>query len=152
MIGIIMKKNFIYLSLFSLLISLFLLSCETAGERDRTEKGSLSATTNINTIWNGTKNYTFREKKQFKTDVDAAKEKLNNKIDELQKIAGTMWGNSKANYNNAVEKLKEEKEILNKRMSNFNDATNENWNDFKSGVNSILNDIERTLESITGNS
>ena len=142
-----MKKNTIYIMFLSLLISVMLVSCET-GKEKRVDKSSDSASGNsISIIWNNTKNYSFEQKEKFKNDVEKAREKLNNKIDELQKKAGLTTGNAKANYNKGIEKLKEEREVLNKKMSDFNNVTEQNWNDFKSGVTSVWRDIEKTWKN-----
>lgn len=147
-----MKKNFFCVSFFSLLISFLTISCGIPKEGKIKDKISNSEIrTNVSRIWNNTTEYTFAQKEHFKRDVENAEEKLSNKIDAIQQKAGTSRGNTKVNYNKAVEKLKEEKEVLNKKMSNFNGITKENWNDFKSGVNSVWSDIEKTWENINEN-
>jgi hypothetical protein len=149
---IIMKKNFIYISFFSLLISFLLISCGTNKERETGNKKDSAVNKNINLIWNNTKNYTYEHKEQFKIEVEDAKKKLINKIDELRKKASVSSGNAKENYNDGVQRLVEEREFLNKKMSDFNEITNENWNHFKSGVNFAWKDIEKTLMSTIKNS
>jgi hypothetical protein len=149
---IIMKKNFIYISFFSLLISFLLVSCGTQKEREARHKNDSAVNKNIGFIWDNTKNYTFEQKRQFKKDVENTEKKLNDKIDELRKKASVSWGNTKENYNDGVEKLVEEREFLNKKMSDLNDITKENWNDFKSGVNSAWKDIDKTWKDIMKNS
>lgn len=149
-----MKKGFIYTIFSSLLISLMLVSCETRKEKTGDQSSDSAAGKNIGIIWNNNKYYSYEQKEKFKNDVEKAREKLNNKIDELQKEAGFTTGTAKANYNKGVEKLKEEMEVLNKKMSDFGDLTEENWNDFKAGVNSVWRDIEKTwknTKNIKGN-
>ena len=141
-----MKKNFIYISFFSLLISFLLISCTTQKERKNVNKNIPAVNQNTNSIWSNSKIYTYEQKKVFKTDVENAKKKLNDKIDELRKKTSVAWGNAKENYNDGVEKLVEGRGLLNKKMSDFNSITKENWNDFKSGVNSAWSDIEKTWE------
>ncbi|MEJ2617475.1 MAG: hypothetical protein P8Z35_21155 [Ignavibacteriaceae bacterium] len=147
-----MKKNFIYLSVSCLLISFLLLSCGIQKERETGNKKSSAISKNTSSIWNNTVDYTYAQKEQFKTDVENAEKKLNDKIDALRKKAGVSWGNVKENYNDGVEKLVEDRRFLNKKMSDFNDVTKENWNDFKSGVNSAWRDIEKTWKITNENS
>jgi hypothetical protein len=142
-----MKMNFIYMSFFSLLISFLLISCGTNTERETGFKKDSAVSKNISLIWNNTKEYTYEQKEQFKIDVENAEKKLNNKIDELRKKASVSSGNAKENYNDGVQRLVEEREFLNKKMSDFNDINNENWNHFKSGVNFAWKDIDKTLIS-----
>jgi len=146
-----MKKNFIYISFFCLLILFLLVSCGTHTERRSGNKKDSAVNKNISLIWNNTKDYTYEQKEQFKIDVENAKKKLSNKIDELRKQASVSSGNAKENYNDGVQRLVEEREFLNKKMSDFNEITNENWDHFKSGVNFAWKDIEKTWISTTEN-
>lgn len=146
-----MKKNFIYISFFSLLIAFLLISCTTQKERKNVNKNIPAINQNTSSIWRNSKNYTYEQKELFKTDVENAKKKLNDKINELRKKASVSWGNVKENYNDGIEKLVVERGLLNKKMSDFNSITKENWNDFKSGVNSAWSDIEKTWEKTNEN-
>ena len=51
-------------------------------------------------------------------------------------------------YNKSVAYLKEERELLNKRMNDFGNVTQDNWNNFKSGINSVWDEIENTLKDM----
>ena len=99
-------------------------------------------------IWSPIKDYTYQRKNQFKKAFKKAKEKLDNKIDELQRIAGNTIGNASMKYNKSVAYLKEERELLNKRMNDFGNVTQNNWNNFKSGINSVWDEIGNTLKDM----
>jgi len=132
-----------------ILMSYILTSCQNKKEENMNNKvdntGSNSGRVNI--FWNSNKDYTYEQKDQFKKDNETAKEKLNNKIDELQRIAGNTRGNASIKCDKSVKDLKEEREYLNKKMSDFNEVTQDNWNDFKSGINSVWDEIDDTWES-----
>ena len=120
------KWNPIYTIVFNVLISFLMISCGSNNQDKKMEKGSsnvaLKTENNLDILWNNTKSYTFNQKEQFKNSVENARDKLNNKIFELEDKAENASGTAKDEYNKTVEKLKEEREVLNKKMSNFNDV------------------------------
>ena len=109
---------------FNVLISFLLISCGNNNQNMEREKESsnvaFNTENNLDTLWNNTKSYNFNQKEQFKNSFENARDNLNNKIYELEDKAENASGNAKDKSNKTVEKLKEVREVLNKKMSNFN--------------------------------
>jgi hypothetical protein len=147
------RTRIIYL-FAALFFSIFLVSCQnnnhgnTNGNTDTVSVNGNNARENANKIWVDTKDYTYAQKDQFKQHIDSAKTELDHRIKELQQKAENASGNAKAEYNESVEKLKDERSYLDKKMNDIDNVSKDNWDDFKSGVNSAWNDINNTLSNI----
>lgn len=152
------KKGFfgiLFLSMFMFLVS----SCGrdandtttdddlTIGEQDN-RMGDQTTMTDENNFWTYDRDYTYDQKTEFREDVNASLDRLNQRINELETKAQNSTGDTKEWYNDRAEELKDKRSEIEEDMNDFDSATEETWNDFKSGVTTAWNEIEESWNNI----
>ncbi len=147
-----MKRNGLMIILFLSTILFFVSSCgrnnaDNASNEDQMNSGnntSMNDQTTIhqNQFWISDRDYTFDQRNDFRDDVNAAIDRLNNKINTLEEKASNTAGDIKEWYNDRISELKDQRAEIQKDMQNFRSVTADKWNDFKADISSAWNDIE----------
>jgi hypothetical protein len=149
-----MKRNSLLVILLFAAMLFFVGSCgrsaDDASEQDdmtndETDLGMQDQTTiQENQFWTYNRDYTFDQRNEFRDDVNAAVERLNDKITDLEESAATATVDTKEWYNDRIEELKDQRTEIQNEMQKFNKLTADNWNSFKSAITSTWNDIEHS--------
>ncbi len=151
-----MKRNGLLIILFFTAILFFVGSCgrsaDDASQEDEMtneekDQGMNDQQTNMqeeNQFWTANRDYTFDQRTEFREDVNAAHDRLNNKIIDLEETGANAVGDTKEWYNDRIAELKEHRSEIQKEIKNFDKVTAENWDSFKSGITSTWNDIEQS--------
>jgi hypothetical protein len=151
-----MKRDGLFIILFFTAIMFFVISCGrnaddttddmTLDERDNTIGDQ--TITDENHFWTYDRYYTFDQKTEFREDVNASLDRLNQRIKELETHAANAAGDTREWYNDRIEELKEKRSEIENDMQNFNNITQDAWNDFKTGITTAWNEIEESWNNI----
>jgi hypothetical protein len=171
-----MKKTF-FIQLFVVaVLALGLMACDTRQDRDRTmdDRGTDTYTPGTGTdtrtgfgtdrdfyFYDDSRDYSYAERNQFRQDIQEAKNRLDQEITRLEShIAGTpdqrttddrtitIDPDRREDYTERLNELKTERDRLDAEMRGFNRVTEDNWDDFKSNVESAWSDVESTYEDL----
>jgi hypothetical protein len=151
-----MKRHGIFMVLFFTSIMFFISSCgrdaddTTIDDETYNEDNTINdnTMTEDNYFWTTDRDYTFDQKTEFREDVNASLDRLNQRIDEMERKAENSSGETKEWYNDRVEELKDKRSEIENDMKDFDNVTEDTWNDFKSGVASAWDEIEESWNDI----
>ena len=148
-----MKRYGLLIVLFSTAILFFASSCgrdvDESGKDDemtyenRDEgMGDQTVIEDKNQFWTTDRDYTFEQRSEFRNDVNAAIERLDNKINDLEQHSANATGDTKEWYKDRIAELKDHRSEIQEDLQDFAKITADNWDSFKSGITSTWNDIE----------
>jgi uncharacterized coiled-coil DUF342 family protein len=138
------RKIFLFASLF--VIPLLIISCsETSREDERLGETGME---NENVFWPSDRDYVFEEKNQFEQDVNEGISKLDDEIQNLQQEADLSTEQTKQMYNERISELKTYRDNLNSKIKDIAAVTEENWEDFKTEITSVWNDVENSYDQM----
>jgi len=154
-----MKKKLFISAVISFLCSLLFISCQDSRDNsDNTDESlrnpgvtqdtSMIDNRETDDFWDTGKDYTYADRDQFEADFREAREKLDQKIDELQQRADNATAMEREELNNQIDKLKDKQQNLDAKWRDFSNTTEEKWDQFKSDVNSAWDDVETTWEDV----
>ncbi len=89
------------------------------------------------------------EKNELSLDINESISKIDDKIADLRNDLNGASEDAKDEINDQIDKLKGDKDDLNDKLAELRDATEENWEEFKSGVNASLESVDSTFTSFT---
>lgn len=156
-----MKNMNFFFTILIFTIAIGLVSCQNQnngnpGNTDSANTAMQNSTMNDTTMimhkfWNPNQDYSYKQKSEFKTEVDSAENSLNNEIDQLQQKASSASADIKTKYQNEIDQLKEQKNHLDMQMKKFSRTTQNNWDKFKSDITSIWSSIDSVRYSAQQN-
>jgi peptidoglycan hydrolase CwlO-like protein len=163
-----MKKTF-FIQLFVVaVLALGLMACDTRQDRDVTmdDRGTDTYTPGTGTdtrtgtglrtdrdfyFFDDSRDYSYEERNQFRQDVQESKNRLDQEISRLESHIGTTATtdpDTRDDHQEKFNELRTNRDRLEAEMRGFNRATNDNWDDFRSNVQSAWNDVEDSYEDL----
>jgi hypothetical protein len=121
---------------------------EMTNEEKDQGMGDQQTTMQENQFWTSDRDYTFDQRTEFRDDVNAALDRLNNKIIDLEESVASAAGDTKEWYNDRIAELKDHRSEIQKDMKNFEKTTADNWDSFKSGITTHWNDVEHSYSEM----
>jgi chromosome segregation ATPase len=88
-----------------------------------------------------------RNKDQLVASAEQKLRELDAKIDEFGKKLGTLTADTKAEANKALESLREKRAELGPRLEELKKASQQTWNDVKSGVETAMAELEKAYQN-----
>ena len=156
-----MKKS-IWLSIFLSVLTVFLLTgCDTRRDddtvNDRTVITDDDNATRDNTnneigtdrdwmVFEDNRDYTYNERDAFKSDIDRAMDRLDERIDIIEDKADDATGETKDAYDKRIEDLKAKRDNVEKRMDEFDEVKDNNWNQFRSNIRTAWMDVKNDVD------
>ena len=86
------------------------------------------------------------DREELKEDMEDAVENIEEKIDEIKENMDDATAEAQANMKKQVAKLEAERKELSAEMEKLGDRVADNWDDFKKGVKTRLNNIEKEID------
>jgi DNA anti-recombination protein RmuC len=86
-----------------------------------------------------------QERRQLREDLEDAAEKLDKRIDELEADLEQAGDDASEQKEQTVQALKEMRKRVDDRLNKLGNTAEEQWDEFSSDVNSVLNEIDREL-------
>ena len=100
-------------------------------------------------------NYTYDKRDVFNDDANADLNELDQKIKELSDKAATASATVKTNAEPKIQKLRDDRAALGKKLDALKNATEANWNDLKSDYQKsdqeMKTSLKETWQWLTGN-
>jgi hypothetical protein len=153
-----MKRNGLFIVLFFTAVMFLVNSCGREAEDttiddemtydERDNRMGDRTMTDQNNFWTYDRDYNYEQRSEFREDVNASLDRLNQRIDELETKAENSTGDTKEWYNDRADELKDKRSEIEEDMRDFDDVTQDAWDDFKSGVTTAWNEIEETWNNI----
>lgn len=121
---------------FAMIMSLFLVfaACERGPTRT-------SAAPERNTIKN--------ERDQYVDTVQAKLNEMDKKIDGLAERAGATKGNAKKQFERDIERLRDQRSMVDQKLDTLKDANEASWMDMKAAVDQALADLEAFYQKVS---
>jgi hypothetical protein len=147
-------KNKMFLPLIMLFFFSLFIACEDKREDDMkdtdivTEDNTPPTVDVDDDLWSEERNYTYADREQFEQDIEAAEDRLDKRIENLEEKSENATGDLKEKYDSQIENLKAKKENLDNKMKEFSNVTEDNWEAFKTDVNETWNDIETAWDDV----
>ncbi len=95
---------------------------------------------------------TTADREDYRRSLQSRYDAISRNIDELERQADSAGHKADAKTRASIERLKEQRADIARRMDNIDSTARENWNDFKRGLNNAVDDLEssynRTLEAM----
>jgi ElaB/YqjD/DUF883 family membrane-anchored ribosome-binding protein len=85
------------------------------------------------------------DKEEMKAEIDRAREEVNEEIEELEANLENASADAKAEMQKEIDELKAWSNDLDQKFQNLGNVAKDGWSDFKTNVNSTLEEIDREL-------
>jgi|SRR5690554_638676 len=155
-----MKKHKIFIGLLFTAMLFFITSCGRQADdpmqedelgydnREIPEQQDQTMQTDENEFWTAERNYSYEERDEFRSEVNASIERLDNKISELESHAANVTGDTKQWYNDRIEELREQRSEIEQKLQEFDSVNEEDWDSFRSDIVSAWDDIEDSWDQM----
>ncbi len=97
-------------------------------------------------LFENNRDYTYEERDIFKSDVDKAMDRIDDRIDMLDDKIGDAAETQKAAYETRIKAIKDKRDNLEKRMDDFDEMKDNNWNQFKSSFRTAWMDLKNDVD------
>jgi len=144
--------------MFMLLISFFSLAllsaCSGENKADKSETDVTYSDVKKGTkeAMETAKDYTQKQKEEYLRQMNAKLEEFEKEIQDLQEKASSKASElkeaSKEKFNQSMEALTEKKEAAAEKLEELKNASAEKWDDVKAGVDSAMDELDKTFEQI----
>ena len=139
-------KGFILILLLTTGVSLGL--WPGCGEKKETEVTSKDVKKEDKEAVETAKAYTQQQKKEYQEQIEAKIKGYDQNLDELKVKAKGVKGEAKAEFNRQMDELRKKKEEASQKLKEMQSATGKAWEDLKSGVETALEDLEKTFKQM----
>lgn len=92
------------------------------------------------------KDYAYKSKEEYQRKMRDALERVDDRIDELEDRAREGGAEARARVRDQVQELKQKRTELSNRLEKGRPATEDAWNEVKSGVSRAADDLQRALD------
>jgi hypothetical protein len=105
----------------------------------------------VNNALDTARAYTYSQREEFQRRLQTTMRDLDERIEELQEQAAESGAETRRRLDKELDQLRQQREVLRQRANQVQNATVDNWRDIQAGVNSIIGDVERTIDRVRGN-
>jgi len=132
--------------------SAFLLAC---GDGKETEKPEMKVTSQdvkkeAREAMETAKAYTLQQKEEYQEQIEARLQVLDREIQELQartqSKAAELKEESKAEYNQTIEELRNKKQAAAEQLDKLKSASGKAWEDIKAGMDSAMDNLSQAFD------
>lgn len=85
------------------------------------------------------------DKEEMRAEIDRAREEVNEEIEELESNLENASEDARAEIQKEIDELEAWSNDLDQKFQNLGNVAKDGWNDFKTNVNSTLEEIDREL-------
>ena len=148
-----MKKQMFLPLVLALLLSFMFVACnndrtdETMHDTGTMEDMRADDGTQV-TFWDDGREYTYAEREEYRNSLDEAVDRLDKQIERLEDRADNATGENKQMLEQRIDQLKERRTNIENRLNDWANITEEEWENFKSDINTTWNDIQNSYNEV----
>jgi len=147
-----MKQIVVLIIIAAVVGSAFLLACGDGKESEKPEKEvtSQDVKKEAKEAMETAKAYTLQQKEEYQKQIEAKLQALDREINELQTMAQSkatgLKEESKAEFNQTIEELRNKKQAAAEQLDKLKSASGKAWEDIKAGVDSAMDDLSAAFD------